>query len=96
LLTPIEQASDENLHTRALAYLFNPGKPHGFGKDVFAAILEKLPQGAEMSEVSRLAHRERLTVNVEAEYRSRIEALAIARSLRHLVDASGGASRKRR
>jgi hypothetical protein len=56
LLSPIGCTLDEVVHTRALAYLLNPkpAQPHGLGKDVLVAILNKLPHGTGASKLLRL------------------------------------------
>jgi PD-(D/E)XK nuclease superfamily len=77
LLSPIGRISDETIHTRALAYLLDPEPviPHGFGKDVLAAILDKLPRGRGASQISKLLRGRRPIVTVTAEYRYREEGM---------------------
>jgi hypothetical protein len=77
LLSPIGCVSDETIHTRALSYLLDPdpARPHGFGKDVLAALLNKLPRRKGAPKITKLLFGKLTTVTVTAEYRYREEGV---------------------
>ena len=86
LLHSIKCASDESLHTQALAYILDPSQGHGFGNKVFAALLEKIAELNGRAGAARILHsiRRRTTrLRVAPEYRYRVEGFkdrSIARS----------------
>lgn len=86
LLHSIKCASDETLHTQALAYILDPSQKHGFGSSVLTALLEKIAAINGRAGAARILHfaRRRTTrVWVKPEYRYRIEGYrdrSIARS----------------
>jgi hypothetical protein len=73
LLSPIKRASDETIHTRALAYLLSPSEEHGLGKDVLSAVLMKLPGRHGAAKIAALLNQKRVRVDVFPEYRYSIE-----------------------
>jgi hypothetical protein len=77
LLAPIGRIRDENVHTRALAYLLDPSNPHGFRKRVLSSLIQKVqdigPHGIGASKVLALLHRKWTKISVISEYRYRIE-----------------------
>jgi hypothetical protein len=68
LLSTIEHALDERLHTKALAYLLDWRKRHGFGKHVLQNILERMPHGSGASKVSTLLRSKSSSVKVDSEF----------------------------
>jgi hypothetical protein len=69
LLGPIARSSDETIHTRALAYLFNPVGAHGLRKHALATFLAKLPRGTGATYFRNLLLQKRTHANVYAEYK---------------------------
>jgi hypothetical protein len=68
LFSPIDSAGDERLHTRALAYLLDWRKPHGFGTQILRSVLEAMPHGSGARKVlSLLGHMNDLSF-VDAEF----------------------------
>jgi PD-(D/E)XK nuclease superfamily len=67
LLSPLKRATDETIHTRALAYLLNPLEEHGFGKDVLSAVLAKLSRSRAVAPVTTLLQK-RIRIDVFSEY----------------------------
>lgn len=86
LLHSIKCASDETLHTQALAYALDPTQGHGFGKTVAQALLEtiaRLRPRAGAARVLRRIRKKNVKIRVRPEYRYRIEGYrnrSIARS----------------
>jgi hypothetical protein len=72
LLGPTNRYSDENLHTRILAYLLDPAKPHGLGKRNLKELLSWARRsGAQAGEMLKLLDRAK-SISVVAEYRHKI------------------------
>lgn len=87
LLTPFGYTSEETVHTRAIAYLLDPSKDHGFGNSTLAAVLAKIQRGKRGKGASKLAgllNQKRTRVVVLPEYRYPIEG-ARSRSARNDV-----------
>ena len=69
LLGPLNSATDENHHTRALAYLFDPFRAHGLGRLPLVSFLDEVRDSVEGTnhEVSRVllmlrSHRAKVVV----------------------------------
>lgn len=71
MLSPIARILDENVHTRALAYLFDEHNPHGFGRALLVAFIEKCPNCSQKSKILKLLRRN-LKIYVLPEYRFRV------------------------
>jgi hypothetical protein len=86
LLHSIKCASDETLHTQALAYILDPSQKHGFGTSVLTALLETIAAINGRAGAARILHftrRRTSQLRVTPEYRYRIEGYrdrSIARS----------------
>ncbi|MEW6690844.1 MAG: PD-(D/E)XK nuclease family protein [Pseudomonadota bacterium] len=76
LLGPIKCASDETLHTQALAYAMDPQTGHQLAKHVVLSLLEflrsKYPRSGA-ARVLRTARKAGARISVEPEYRYRVE-----------------------
>jgi PD-(D/E)XK nuclease superfamily len=76
LLHTIECASDETLHTKALAFALDPSKPHGFGKDILVALLQtigKIHQRAGVVAVLKRIQKSTVRIRVRPEHQFRLE-----------------------
>lgn len=86
LLNPIKRASDETLHTQALAYILNPLERHGFGMEALRAILRtaaKVNGRIGASRVLRTVQGATTRVSVTPEYHYKISGFrnkSVARS----------------
>jgi hypothetical protein len=86
LLGPIKCASDETLHTQALAYVMDPQTGHQLSKHVLLSLLEFLRSKYPRSGAARVlktARKAGARINVKPEYRYRVEGFrhrSVARS----------------
>jgi PD-(D/E)XK nuclease superfamily len=86
LLQSIRCASDETLHTQALAYALDPERGHGFAKGVLVALLKtvsRLYPRAGAARVLRRVEKQNVTISVTPEFRFRVEGIrnrSVARS----------------
>jgi hypothetical protein len=86
LLHPIRCASDETLHSQALAYALNPAEKHGFERSVVRALLQVIRDAYPRAGAARVLKRVQKStakITVTPEYRFRVEGMrnrSIARS----------------
>jgi hypothetical protein len=86
LLGPIKCASDETLHTQALAYAMDPKTAHKLAKRVLISVLELLRANHPRSGAARIlgaTRKARAQITVRPEYRYRIDGFrnrSVARS----------------
>jgi PD-(D/E)XK nuclease superfamily len=78
LLSPLGRIEDENVHSRALAYLLNPkNTEHGYNNEILASLLEKVkdlgPRGSEAGKILTLLRGKRTEVHVTREFRDTID-----------------------
>jgi PD-(D/E)XK nuclease superfamily len=68
LFSPIDSAANERLHTRALAYLLDWNKPHGFDMRILRSVLEAMPHGSGARKVLGLLNRKGKNIVVDPEF----------------------------
>jgi hypothetical protein len=74
LLTPLRRVRDENVHTRALAFLLDPKESHGLGDAVLKELLTEINgYGTGVGATLRLVAQTRKKTTVCPEYRYRVE-----------------------
>jgi hypothetical protein len=68
LFSPIDSSGDERLHTRALAYLLDESKPHGFGTQILRGLLEAMSRGTGARKTLSLLRHKRRDIHVDPEF----------------------------
>lgn len=86
LLNPIRCASDETLHSQALAYALDPAQAHGLGRTVLVTMLRHIQSSYPKGGAARILKRvqkQSVHLTVTPEYRFRLEGIrnrSVARS----------------